>query len=115
MLVLLGIGLAVGVLAVLGLNAIGRTYAEVAGIWGDLKRDLNHMAYLMGGLHQEVVGRLDDAKSENEFQYSYLSQAISDTAFVTTRLEKYRPLDSENELHDLVIVGSIVGSDANLQ
>jgi len=110
MLVLLGIG--AGILGTLAVTlSVGRTYAEVQGVRSDLKRDLNHLCFLLGGLHQEVVGRLDDAKDENQFQYAYLSQAVSDTGFVTTRLEKYRPLDSENELRDLVIGGS----DANLQ
>ena len=110
MLVLLGIG--AGILGTLAVTlSVGRTYAEVQGIRSDLKRDLTHLCFLRGGLHQEIVGRLDDAKDENQFQYAYLSQAVSDTAFVTTRSEKYRPLDSENELHDLVIGGS----DADLQ
>ena len=39
------------------LNAIGRTYAEVQGIRSDLKRDLTHLCFLLGGLHQEIVGR----------------------------------------------------------
>src|SRR5205814_4381744 len=90
---------AVGILTLLTMSATGHLINEDQGIRADLSR----MEYLQGGCTQAIVGRLDDAKSENDFQYNYLSQAVSDTAFVTTRLEKYRPLDSENELHDLSI------------
>ena len=108
MFILLGLAVGlVGLLTFLTMCGVGHLVNEVPGI----RADLTHFALAIGGLHQEIIGRLDDEASENQFRYNYLSQATSDVAFVTTRLEQYRPLDSENPLHDMVIGGG----DANLQ
>jgi len=95
---------AVGILTLLTMSATGHLINEVQGIRADLTR----LAYLQGGCTQEIAGRLDDAASDWQWQYNYLSQALSDTAFATTGKEGYRPYESEPELT------SIGSDDANL-
>ena len=99
MLILLGIGLAVGLLALLGLSATGHLVNQVR----EIRRDLTHLAFLQGGLHQEVIGRLDNAASEWRWRYEYLSKAVSDTAFATTGKEGYRPYALAEDESELVV------------